>query len=135
MKSYYDEIIEEERLEYAMEEKRKAQRLDLDVAIELSRIDEGDGITMVKMVNVDVVDLSRSGVGFSTKQELSVGSFYNTKIQIWTKDIIEAIIKIVRCSESEDGYHYGAIFVGMIDKDALKIDVYQMFFGEENKNI
>lgn len=117
-----------------MEEKRKAQRLDLDVAIELSRIDDDNDITTVKMARVDVVDLSRSGIGFSTKQELSIGSFYNTKIQIWTKDIIEAIIKIVRCKEEDDGYHYGATFVGMIDKDALKIDVYQMFFADQNEN-
>ena len=118
-----------------MEEKRKSRRLDLDVTVELERIDDGEGLTTVKMVHVDIVDLSRSGVGFKTKQELAVGSFYNTKLQIWTKDIIEAIIKIVRCSKDEDGYRYGAIFVGMIDKDALKIDVYRMFYeSEESMN-
>lgn len=117
-----------------MEEKRKAKRLDLDVAIELSRIDGDDGITTVKLARVDVVDLSRSGIGFFSKQELEIDSFYNTKIQIWTKDIIEAIIKIVRCKEENGGYHYGAIFVGMIDKDALKIDVYQMFFSSDENN-
>ena len=117
-----------------MEEKRRAQRLDLDVTIELSRIDSGNDLTTVKMARVDVVDLSRSGIGFTTKQELDIDSFYNTKIQIWTKDIIEAIIKIVRCKKEDDLYHYGATFVGMIDKDALKIDVYQMFFAPEGKN-
>lgn len=113
-----------------MDEKRKSRRLDLDVAIELSRIDCGDGTTTVKLANVDVVDLSRSGIGFFSRQELAVDGFYNTKIQIWTKDIIEAIIKIVRCREENGGYHYGATFVGMIDKDALKIDVYQMCYAE-----
>lgn len=117
-----------------MEEKRKDRRLDLDVTLELSRIDGEDGVTTLKLVHVDVVDLSRSGIGFTTKQELSVGSFYNTKLQIWTKDIIEAIIKIVRCDEGDGTYHYGASFVGMIDKDALKIDVYRMFF-ETNETI
>ncbi len=117
-----------------MEEKRRAQRLDLDVAIELSRIDDGNDVTTVKIARVDVVDLSRSGIGFTTKQELSVDGFYNTKIQIWTKDIIEAIIKIVRCKKEDDLYHYGATFIGMIDKDALKIDVYQMFFASEGSN-
>lgn len=116
-----------------MEEKRKAKRLALDVSIELSRIAEDDGVTTVKMAHVDVIDLSRGGIGFLTKQELEIGSFYTTKIQIWTKDIIEAIIKIVRCNKEENGNHYGAIFVGMIDKDALKIDVYQMFFDSEKE--
>ena len=27
----------------------------------------------------------------------------------------------------EDGYHYGATFIGMTDTDALKIDIYQLF--------
>ena len=84
-----------------MDEKRHAKRLDLDVTIELSRIDDMDGTTTVKMARVDVVDLSRSGVGFVTTQELAIGSFYNTKIQIWTKDIIEAIIRIVRMKEED----------------------------------
>ena len=121
-------------MESAMHEKRNAKRLDLNVAIELSRIDDTDGTTTVKLARVNVVDLSRSGIGFIAKQELEVGAFYNTKIQIWTKDIIEAIINIVRCKEDENGYHYGATFVGMIDKDALKIDVYQMFFAEQDQN-
>lgn len=116
-----------------MDEKRKARRLDLDVSIELSRIDGADGLTTVKLAHVNVVDLSRSGIGFKTKQELEVGSFYNTKIQIWTKDIIEAIIKIVRVNKEGDDYHYGATFVGMIDKDALKIDVYAMFFASDEE--
>lgn len=117
-----------------MDEKRRDRRLDLDVTLELSRIDEGDGVTTIKLVHVEVSDLSRSGIGFKTKQELNLGSFYDTKLQIWTKDIIEAIIKIARCEEVDGEYHYGATFVGMIDKDALKIDVYRMFFeSEENK--
>ena len=117
-----------------MEEKRNAKRLDLNVTIELSRIDDDDDVTTVRMARVEVVDLSRSGIGFSTKQELKIGGFYNTKIQIWTKDIIEAIIKIVRCKEDNGVYRYGAVFIGMIDKDALKIDVYEMFFASEGGN-
>ena len=117
-----------------MDEKRSAKRLDLDVVIELSRIDDDNDVTTLKMARVEVADLSRNGIGFTTKQELKIGSFYNTKIQIWTKDIIEAIIKVVRCKEEDGLYHYGATFGGMIDKDALKIDVYQMFFASEGSN-
>ena len=62
-----------------------------------------------------------------------MGTEHLSKIQIWTKDIIEAIIKIVRCNKEGDEYHYGATFVGMIDKDALKIDVYSMFFADNEE--
>ena len=69
-----------------MEEKRKHKRLDLDVEIQLERLDE-EGVTTLKYVHVDITDISRSGVG----------------------------------------YRYGAIFIGMTDTDALKIDIYQIF--------
>ena len=46
-----------------MEEKRKHKRLELDVTVELERLDE-DGITTLKYMHVDVTDVSRSRVGF-----------------------------------------------------------------------
>ena len=116
-----------------MDEKRKDRRVDLDVTLELNRIDSEDGVTTLKLVHVEVTDLSKSGIGFKTKQELKPGSIYNAKLQIWTKDIIDVIIKIVRCKREDKLYNYGAIFVGMIDKDALKIDVYRMFFESKEK--
>ncbi len=110
-----------------MEEKRKDRRLDLDVTVELSRIDEED-VTTLKFIHVDITDLSKSGIGFKSKQKLEVGSYYNTKLQIWTKETIDTIIEIVRRNDDEDGYFYGASFVGMIEADALKIDIYQIFY-------
>lgn len=109
-----------------MQEKRKHKRLELDVSIELERLDE-EGITTLKYSHVDVVDISRSGIGFKSAQELEVDAHYNTKIQIWTKEIIEVVIKVVRMEELEEGYRYGGVFVGMTDTDALKIDIYQIF--------
>ena len=110
-----------------MEEKRRHKRLDLDVSLQLERLDE-DGITTLKYVHVDVTDISRSGLGFISKQELTIGSFYDTKIQIWTKEIVDAVIEIVRCDKQQDDmYKYGCIFIGMTDVDALKIDIYQIF--------
>ena len=49
-----------------MEEKRKHKRLDLDVEIQLERLDE-EGVTTLKYVHVDITDISRSGVGFTCK--------------------------------------------------------------------
>ena len=76
-----------------MEEKRRHKRLDIDVSVQLERLDEDD-----------------------------------TKIQIWTKEVVDAVVEIVRRTDSEEGvYHYGAVFIGMTDTDALKIDIYQIF--------
>ena len=108
------------------EEKRKHKRLELDVTVELERLDE-DGVTTLRYSHVEVVDISRTGIGFKAGQRLEVGTHYNTKIQIWTKEIIDVVIEIVRCEELEDGYRYGGIFIGMSNTDALKIDIYQIF--------
>ncbi len=117
-----------------LDEKRNSRRLDLDVTVELERIDDTDGVTTLKLVHVDITDLSKSGIGFVSKAKLDLGSYYNTKLQIWTKESIEAVIEIVRCEEIDDGYHYGAKFIGMIESDALKIDIYQLFY-EYNENM
>ena len=35
-----------------------------------------------------------------------------------------------------DGYGYGARFIGMIESDALKIDIYRLFYEyNENMNV
>ena len=67
-----------------MEEKRKHKRLELDVNVQLERLDEDD-VTTLKYVHVDVTDITRSGLGFRCAKELAIGSYYDTKIQIWTK--------------------------------------------------
>ena len=110
-----------------MDEKRRHKRLDLDVSLQLERLDEA-GVTTLKYAHVEVTDISRSGLGFKSNQELSIGSFYDTKIQIWTKEVVDAVIEIVRSDKQADGvYKYGCIFIGMTDVDALKIDIYQIF--------
>ncbi len=109
-----------------MEEKRKHKRLDIDVSVQLERLDE-EGITTLKYVHVDVTDISRSGIGFRANAPLELHTYYDTKIQIWTKEVVDAVIEIVRREDKEGEYHYGAVFIGMTDTDALKIDIYQIF--------
>lgn len=109
-----------------MEEKRKHKRLDLNVALQLERLNE-DGTTTSNYVDVDVTDISRSGLGFMSGKELEVGTYYDTRIQIWSREIVDAVLEVVRGEEKGDGYKYGGEFIGMSDADALKIDIYQIF--------
>ena len=119
-----------------MSEKRNAKRLDLDVTIELERIDQVQGNTTVEHIKVDTVDMSKSGIGFISDKELELESFYNTKLQIWTKETINTIIKIVRRVDEGDGtYRYGAFFIGMTEKTELKIGIYEILHEyNEEKN-
>ena len=74
-----------------------------------------------------MVDIAKGGIGCNSNQKVEVGSYYDTKIQIWTKEVVDAVIEIVRRNDTENGYQYGATFIGMTDTDALKIDIYQIF--------
>ncbi len=109
-----------------MEERRRCKRLDLDVNVQLERLDQ-DGVTTFKYVKVDVTDISKTGLGFSCSQELELNSYYDVKLQIWTKEVIDAVIEVVRSEAGQGGYHYGASFIGMTETDALKIEIYQIF--------
>ena len=107
-----------------MEEKRHHKRLKLDVSIRLTE----DGTTTYDYTQVVVTDVSRGGIGFQSDEPLEVGGYYNTRTQIWTKEVIDAVIEIVRKQKMEDGTDkYGATFIGMSDTDAIKIDIYQVF--------
>ena len=118
--------IKKQERAWQMEEKRKYKRLDIDVSILLERL--GDDEATLRYADVAVTDVSKGGIGFKSDVLLEVGTYYDTRIQIWTKEIIDSVIKVVRRVDDGEGYHYGAIFVGMSDIDGLKIDIYQLFY-------
>lgn len=117
-----------------MEEKRRSKRLELKVNIQLERVDEPGGLTTVQYVSVDVTDLSRGGIGFTTGQELKEHTYYDTELEIWTKEKIDTVIEIVRAVRREDGiFEYGASFIGMTEAEALKIDIYRLLQESQGK--
>ncbi|MCM1538018.1 MAG: PilZ domain-containing protein [bacterium] len=80
-----------------------------------------------KELEIDITDVSKTGVGFICNEALTIGAVYEAFLTIWTKEIIHAFIEIVRIVKREEGgYQYGGIFVGMPDIDAKRIEVYEM---------
>lgn len=104
-----------------MEERRKARRMKLESTITVKRIDSG----MEKEVTIDIKDLSKSGIGFYCSEQLEVGAIYQSSVIIWTKEIIPALLKIVRKVEEEDKNFYGAEFMGLSEIDIFRISVYE----------
>ena len=99
--------------------------MDLSAKIELSRIDQKE-VTTVRYATVEVTDVSKTGMAFISTQELNIGEYFDARLQIWTKEEIDVVLEIVRVQEVDQGYKYGAFFVGMTDTDALKIQIYEM---------
>ncbi len=105
-----------------MEERRRNLRTELHAELLMKRLDRGGG---EEKVEIKVCDVSKTGIGFVCAEELEKGSVYECFLTIWTKEVIQCFIEVVRNEQREDGYHYGAIFVGMTEMDAYRIQVYQ----------
>ena len=102
----------------------------LDAHLVMKRIDSG----MDQKIPVDVIDLSKSGIGFKCEKLLEMNSVYEAELTIWTKEVIHTFINITRFDNSGDDNVYGATFVGMPEADSCKIDIYDLFDRANNNN-
>jgi hypothetical protein len=105
----------------AMKERRKNKRTAMDSKLLMKRLD-GEEHTEV---DIEVADLSKTGVGFISNQLLKVGQVYEAYLKIWTQEVLHVFLRIVRIELQGTEYIYGAVFVGMSETDAARIEVYQ----------
>lgn len=104
-----------------MLEKRKSKRTELLSKIILKRLDG----SRVEEATIDITDVSKTGVGFTSKKALTIGAVYEAYLTIWTKEVLHAFVEIIRIEKIDDGYAYGGIFIGMPEMDAARIETYQ----------
>jgi len=104
-----------------MEEKRKSKRTELLSKIIMKRLDG----SRVEEAVIDITDVSKTGVGFTSTKVLTIGAVYEAYLTIWTKEVIHAFLEIVRIEKKGNEFTYGAIFIGMPEMDAARIETYQ----------
>lgn len=105
-----------------MSDRRKSKRTEMHSTLIMKRLDG----SMDQEVLINIVDVSKGGVGFTCDQPLKIGAVYESYMTIWTKEVIHAFLQIVRIElEGKDNYSYGATFVGMPEMDSKRIEVYQ----------
>ena len=99
-----------------MEEKRRYKRLPIKLQLEVSEIFKQDNniITDLK-AEINVIDISKSGIGFITSSVIPVGYYFNATILMENTDQkLLTVVKILRRTESgENNYRYGCEFVGL----------------------
>lgn len=106
-----------------MNERRKSKRLTMSGVLMMKALG-GSGTS--SEVSIDIQNCSRHGLGFSCKELLVIGDNYQAELTIWTKEVINVFLQIVRSEKREDGdYDYGCIFIGMPDSDRQRIAVYE----------
>lgn len=106
-----------------MEEKRKSKRIPLEGNLAMNRVDGGKS----EMVPIQIVDVSKSGIGFECARDLDIGAVYEIELVLWTKEKINTFINIIRCDTKNVKKIYGATFVGITESDSCKIDIYDLF--------
>lgn len=104
-----------------MEERRRNDRSKLESKLVLKRLDEEQG----EEVTIDIVDVSKTGVGFTCEKALEIGAVYEAFLTIWTKEILHTFVEIVRIEKLEGLFNYGSIFIGLPEMEAARIEVYQ----------
>ena len=109
-----------------MEERRRSKRTEMSSTLMVKRLDQGD----MREVSIDIVDVSPNGVGFLCKEVLSIGAVYESKLRIWTQEVLHAFLRI---EMKGDSYTYGAVFIGMSESDAARIRVYQTINDDEKQ--
>ena len=104
-----------------MEERRKSKRTELRSRLIMKRL----GGDEPQEVDIDITDLSKSGIGFTCDEPLLIGNVYETFLTIWTKEVIHCFIEIVRIEKKADTFAYGGIFIGMPEMDMKRIETYE----------
>ncbi len=117
-----------------MEEKRNDRRMDLSAKLLIKNMNDTD--SQVEEASIEVLDVSKSGVGFICDTPLSIGAVYETQLKIWTDEVIHAFLKVVRIEQTKDErYMCGTIFIGLPEMNAKRIEVYDLLGrinGEES---
>lgn len=108
-----------------MEEKRNSRRMGLTARLLIKNMN--DDSAKEEEVEMDVLDVSTTGVGFSCGYPLTIGAVYETSLKIWTDEVIHAFLKVVRIEQTKDEkYICGTIFIGLPEMNARRIEVYDM---------
>lgn len=120
-----------EMADFKENEKRKSKRMGINVKIKLRTIGNSkmaSDSTNKEEFEVEVTNISKGGLAFTSSEFLPLNSFYDTAVVLWNKEQFNTAIQVIRIESSgdEDTIIYGCKFIGLKAEDQFKIDVYQI---------
>lgn len=97
-------------------EKRRSKRIPVHLHLEISSLfNQDNGLVTIANTPIEVINISRTGIGFITDSMLPTGFYFNACLQFNGEDSkLYCVVKILR-SEFAGGTStiYGCEFVGM----------------------
>ena len=116
-----------------MIEKRRAKRMQVELSLKISSLFMQDNI---KVENIDapinVIDISKCGIGFITESVLPLNYYFNATINLGDNDAsLYCVVKIIRTLDLDDGMHlYGCEMIGLAPVLSFIFDNYENALAE-----
>ncbi|BEP28102.1 PilZ domain-containing protein [Helicovermis profundi] len=114
-----------------MLEKRRAERLPFMMTLRVESLykQNNEVIDDIKE-DLEITDISKTGIGFSSHVEMPLGYYFNANIQLEEEKHFFSVLKIIRKNDGKGEFHYGCEFVGLADILSSAVDEYK-----EDKNL
>ncbi|GAU79448.1 PilZ domain-containing protein [Fusibacter sp. 3D3] len=109
-----------------MRERRKAHRIPYQAVMTVDEVyNQQDVIKESRKISIEVVDISKGGIGFIAKEELPLNYYFNAKIDLGNGRQFYSVLRIMRKELLPQGYNYGCEFTGLADILSLYIDEFE----------
>lgn len=109
-----------------MRERRRSHRVTYNAVINIDQVYNQEQIIKgTREFPVEILDISKGGIGFIAKEELPLNFYFNAKIDLGNGKQFYSVLKIMRVENVEGGYNYGCEFTGLADILSLYIDEFE----------
>lgn len=116
-----------------MVEKRRDKRIPATMTLEISSLFKQDHVLVDNIdAPIQVLNISKGGIGFSTKSVLPLGFYFNACLQLGDEEAkLYCVVKIIRKQQGEgDENIYGCELVGMAPVLGYIFEDYEKKFKE-----
>lgn len=98
-----------------MKERRRAKRMPVELSLDINNLYKQDNVQVSNLnAPIEVVNISKTGIGFQSESVLPVGYYFNANINLGNEDTLHCVIKIIRSQPAANNQTmYGCEFVGM----------------------
>ena len=105
-----------------MDDKRRFKRIPLKIELTISKLFKQD-YEEIPDVNatVEVNNISKSGIGFVSNDELPLNYYFDAKISLPDDNYFYSVLKVIRVEKAEEKYYIGSEFVGLSEIVSDKI--------------
>lgn len=101
-------------------ERRKSKRINIDVTIQVKSVNQNSSADQPTAVDVNVVDISTTGMAFKSDYQFKLGTYYDANITLENKESIQTIIEVTVPNVSMTLFNTAAALSALHRNSSLK---------------